>query len=62
MMAKGSEGAAVQIMVILATVLGRFKVEPAPRMDKWENIAAQTSVQLTIGLDSGLWLKFQPHS
>ena len=49
-------------MTMLATILGRFKVEAAPGMGKWEDVSPNTTIQLTIGLTGGIWLVFSPLS
>ena len=46
---------------MLATILRQSHAHAAPRMGRWEDISLDTVIQLTLGLDDGIWIKFVPH-
>lgn len=57
----GRNLALMEVMTMLATILGQFHVHAAPRMGRWDDISLDTVIQLTLGLDDGIWIKFVPH-
>jgi len=51
---------AVQAATIVGTLLGRFTVELADRMDGYGGVLDRQTIAFTLAVDEGLWLKFFP--
>ena len=51
---------AVQAATIVGTLMGRFTVELADRMDGYDGVLDRQTIAFTLAVDEGLWLRFVP--
>ena len=50
----------MQAATIVGTLLGRFTVELADRMEGYNGVLKRQTIAFTLAVDEGLWLKFVP--